>query len=331
MLKIENPIIAVAPMIDWTDRHDRYFLRLISKRVQLYTEMITAPALVYGDTANILQYHESEHPVVLQLGGSDPVQLAYAAKQGQMFGYDEINLNLGCPSDRVQAGRFGACMMGEPDAVKDCLIAMQDAVGIPVTAKTRIGIDEHESYDYFADFIQSIVEAGVTRVTVHARNAWLKGLSPKENREIPPLKYDYVYRLKRERPDLIIAINGGITDWMQADEHLNFVDGVMLGRKAYQDPYCLAEVDQRYYGEKNAPLTREQVVEAMMSYISEQGEQGIRPYHILRHMLGLFSGQKNGRLWRRVLSEKGPKTDSGEALLAYAMEVVETGQYPVSR
>ena len=259
--------LSVAPMMDWSDRHCRLFHRQITRHTWLYTEMVTTGALVYGDVERHLRFNEEEHPVALQLGGSDPADLATAAKLGQQWGYDEINLNCGCPSERVQKGAFGACLMAEPQLVADCVKAMRDAVTIDVTVKHRIGIDDVESYDFVRDFVGTVAAAGCTTFIVHARNAILKGLSPKENREMPPLKYEYAYQLKRDFPDFEIIINGGIKTEAEIDEHLQHVDGVMLGREAYHNPYVMADFDQRYYGADGAPKTREQVLEAMIPYI----------------------------------------------------------------
>ena len=299
--------LSVAPMMDWTDRHCRVFHRHISKHTWLYTEMVTTGALVYGDVERHLRYNEEEHPVALQLGGSDPADLATSARLGEQWGYDEINLNCGCPSERVQKGAFGACLMAEPQLVADCVKAMRDAVSIDVTVKHRIGIDEVDSYDFARDFVGKVAEAGCTTFIVHARNAILKGLSPKENREIPPLKYDYAYRLKRDFPDFEIIINGGIKTLSEIDEHLQHVDGVMLGREAYHNPFVMATFDQRYYGDTRAPLTRAQVLQAMIPYIQAQlaqhGPDGLKLNSITRHMLGLMTGLPGARAFRQTLSD----------------------------
>jgi len=299
--------LSVAPMMDWTDRHCRVFHRHISKRTWLYTEMVTTGALVYGDVERHLRYNEEEHPVALQLGGSDPADLATSARLGEQWGYDEINLNCGCPSERVQKGAFGACLMAEPQLVADCVKAMRDAVSIDVTVKHRIGIDDVDSYDFARDFVGKVAEAGCTTFIVHARNAILKGLSPKENREIPPLKYDYAYRLKRDFPDFEIIINGGIKTLSEIDGHLQHVDGVMLGREAYHNPFVMATFDQRYYGDTRAPLTRAQVLHAMIPYIQAQlaqhGPDGLKLNSITRHMLGLMTGLPGARAFRQTLSD----------------------------
>ena len=298
--------LSVAPMMDWSDRHCRLFHRQITRHTWLYTEMVTTGALVYGDVERHLRFNDEEHPVALQLGGSDPADLAIAAKLGQQWGYDEINLNCGCPSERVQKGAFGACLMAEPQLVADCVKAMRDAVTIDVTVKHRIGIDDVESYDFVRDFVGSVAAAGCTTFIVHARNAILKGLSPKENREVPPLKYDYAYQLKRDFPDFEIIVNGGIKTEAEIDLHLQHVDGVMLGREAYHNPYVMAGFDQRYYGDTGAVPTREQVLAAMIPYITAQlalGTRGVKLNSITRHMLGLMQGLPGARAFRQVLSD----------------------------
>jgi tRNA-dihydrouridine synthase A len=304
---VPNRRLSVAPMMDWTDRHCRVFHRHISKHTWLYTEMVTTGALVYGDVERHLRFNEEEHPVALQLGGSDPTDLATSAKLGEKWGYDEINLNCGCPSERVQKGAFGACLMAEPQLVADCVKAMRDAVSIDVTVKHRIGIDDVQSYDFVRDFVGKVADAGCTTFIVHARNAILKGLSPKENREIPPLKYDYAYQLKRDFPDFEIIINGGIKTEAEIDEHLQHLDGVMLGREAYHNPFVMASFDQRYYGDSSAPKTREQVLEAMIPYIQAQlaqyGPLGLKLNSITRHMLGIMTGLPGARAFRQTLSD----------------------------
>jgi tRNA-dihydrouridine synthase A len=306
--KLPSRRLSVAPMMDWTDRHCRVFHREITKHTWLYTEMVTTGALVYGDVERHLRFNEEEHPVALQLGGSDPADLATSAKLGEKWGYDEINLNCGCPSERVQKGAFGACLMAEPQLVADCVKAMRDAVSIDVTVKHRIGIDDSESYEFVRDFVGTVAEAGCSTFIVHARNAILKGLSPKENREIPPLKYEYAYRLKREFPQFEILINGGVKTEAEIDLHLQHVDGVMLGREAYHNPFLMASFDQRYYGDAAAPKTREQVLAAMVPYIQAQlakegGGRGLKLNSITRHMLGLMQGLPGARLFRQTLSD----------------------------
>ncbi|MAL78367.1 MAG: tRNA dihydrouridine(20/20a) synthase DusA [Sneathiella sp.] len=302
--------ISIAPMMDWTDRHDRYFLRLITKRALLYTEMVTTGAILFGDADRFLRFDPAEQPLALQLGGSDPDALAKCCKIAESYDYQEINLNVGCPSDRVQNGRFGACLMAEPETVAAAVSAMQDATSLPVTVKTRIGIDDLDSYDYFADFIGRIAETGVSTFIVHARKAWLTGLSPKENRTIPPLDYDRVYRLKTEFSDLEIIINGGITSHDEIEAHLARVDGVMVGREAYQNPYFLAEIDQRYYGVDDETPERREIVEQMLPYVAREMAAGVPLNSITRHMLGLFQGRPGARAWRRHLSENAHKKDA---------------------
>ncbi|MCW9004586.1 MAG: tRNA dihydrouridine(20/20a) synthase DusA, partial [Gammaproteobacteria bacterium] len=265
-----NHIFSIAPMLDWTDRHDRYFLRLITRHSFLYTEMITTGALLHGDVDRFLSFNDAEHPVSLQLGGSHPGDLAASAKIGQQYGYDEINLNVGCPSERVKSGSFGACLMAEPKLVADCVDAMKSSVDIPVTVKHRIGIDDRDSWDELCEFIEVVSNAGCQLFIVHARKAWLQGLSPKQNREIPPLKYETVYKLKKEYPHLEFVINGGIKSIAEAEQHLNFVDGVMMGREAYHNPYVLAEVDSRLYSDKNNILSRKQILEKLIPYVEDE-------------------------------------------------------------
>jgi tRNA-dihydrouridine synthase A len=300
-------------MMDWTDRHCRYFLRQVSSRARLYTEMITTGALIHGDVERHLAFSKVEHPVALQLGGSEPEDLASCAKLGQAYGYDEINLNVGCPSERVQKGAFGACLMAEPELVSTCVKAIREEVRLPVTVKHRIGINDIESYEFVRDFVGTVSEAGCRTFIVHARNAVLKGLSPKENREIPPLKYDYVYRLKAEFPALEFVINGGITSWAEITTHLAYVDGAMLGRAAYHNPWLLADPGK----------TRADVVRAMCEYA--KGVQSVR--HVTRHMLGLYHGHKKARLWRRLLSDAERLRPNRPELLLDALEVVETPGY----
>lgn len=311
----------VAPMMDWTDRHCRFFHRLISKQALLYTEMVTTGALIHGDRDRLLQYDASEHPVALQLGGSDPVDLAVCAKMAEDFGYDEVNLNVGCPSDRVQNGRFGACLMAEPELVAECVAAMRKAVSIPVTVKSRIGIDERDSYEELAHFIGAVAAAGCEIFIVHARKAWLKGLSPKQNREVPPLRYDVVCRLKQDFPGLTIVLNGGILTLEQAEDLLRQgVDGVMVGREAYHNPYLLADVDRRLYGATSAAATRAEVVEQLLPYIERQLAEGVRLHSITRHILGLFHGEHGARSWRRHLSEHAVKYGAGLEVVREALK-----------
>lgn len=313
-------------MMDWTDRHCRVFHRQLTRRALLYTEMVTAEAVLHGDRARLLGHDEVEHPVALQLGGASPQKLAEAARMGEEFGYDEINLNVGCPSDRVQGGHFGACLMAEPALVGDCVGAMRAAVDVPVTVKCRIGIDDQDSENDFARFIETVAEAGCRRFIVHARKAWLNGLSPKQNREVPPLDYDRVYRLKAARPDLTIVINGGITTLDEALAHLDHVDGVMLGRAAYQTPWLLAAVDRLFFDDAGQPRDRETVLDAMALYADAHVARGGRLNNVTRHMLGLYHGEAGGRLFRRHIAEHatGSDTASGDVLRAAGRVVTET-------
>ncbi len=294
--------LSVAPMMDCTDRHARFLLRLISRRTLLYTEMVTAQALLRGDADYLLAYSPAEHPLALQLGGSDPAQLAQAARIGADFGYDEINLNVGCPSDRVQSGRFGACLMAQPILVGDCVAAMQAAVSVPVTVKCRIGIDRTDRDEDLFDFVETVAAAGGRHFTIHARKAWLDGLSPRENREIPPLRHDTVHRLKRLRPELEIVINGGITDLGQALAQLGHVDGVMIGRAAYHSPWLLAEADRLVFGQTTPLPDRAAVLTAYLDYMLERHAAGTPPSVLTRPLLGLFQGEPGARAWRRALS-----------------------------
>lgn len=296
-----SSVVSIAPMMDWTDRHCRYFFRLLSKHVVLYTEMVVAQAIIYGDVKKHLAFHEIEHPVVLQLGGSDPALLATCAKIVERYGYDQINLNIGCPSDRVQAGRFGACLMLEPLLVADCVKAMKDAVSIPVTVKTRLGVDHQDSYESLVNFIGTVAEAGCDTFIMHARKAWLKGLSPKENREVPPLNYSAVYQLKKDFPPLNFIINGGVKTYEDIRLHLAQTDGVMIGREAYQNPYMLSQIDQEFFNDVRSVLSREEVLEKLMEYIHSQQ---IPPRHVLRHALGLYHDQPNARAWKRIMMER---------------------------
>lgn len=313
-------------MMDWTDRYDRFFLRLISRRALLYTEMVTANAVLHGDREKLLGFHDAEHPVAAQLGGSEPDDLAAAARVAEDFGYDEINLNVGCPSDRVQSGRFGACLMAEPDLVGDCIAAMGAAVAVPVTVKCRIGIDDQDAEEALAGFVETVAQAGCRTFVVHARKAWLQGLSPKENRDIPPLDYERVYRLKTSRPDLTIVINGGITSLGETQAHLSHVDGVMLGRAAYQNPYLLADVDQRFFGEERPVPTRREIIEQLIPYIENRMAAGVRLNQITRHILGLYQGVPGARAWRRHLSENAHKPGADAGVVREALERVEAAR-----
>jgi tRNA-dihydrouridine synthase A len=314
--------MSVAPMLDWTDRHCRYFHRLLTRRALLYTEMVTTGALIHGDVPRHLDFNPEEHPVALQLGGSEPAELAQCARLGEQWGYDEINLNCGCPSERVQRGSFGACLMAEPQLVADCVKAMVDAVRIPVTVKHRIGIDREERYEFVRDFVGAVSEAGCSVFLVHARNAWLKGLSPKENREVPPLRYELVQRLKREFPQLTFVINGGITTGGQVEEQLQVLDGVMVGREAYHNPWWLAEWDSRFFGEGGEPgRTRESVEEQLVAYMAREAAAHGTPWHsIARHMLGLRHGQPGARRWRQVWSDHRLKSLPPAEVMALARE-----------
>ena len=306
-------------MMDWTDPSCRYFHRLLTRHALLYTEMVTTGALIHGDVPRHLRYNAEEHPVALQLGGSEPADLAHCAKVGEQWGYDEINLNCGCPSERVQRGAFGACLMNEPQLVADCVKAMVDVVQVPVTVKHRIGIDKNESYDFVRDFVGTVAEAGCPTFIVHARNAWLKGLSPKANREVPPLRYETAYRLKVDFPHLTVAINGGITTNAQVAEHLTHLDGAMLGREAYHNPWWLASWDAAFYGDEPSTLTREQVEAQMCDYMAAQTAEHGTPWPTMaRHMLGLRHGLPGARHWRQVWSDHKLKGLSPHAVMALA-------------
>lgn len=321
--------LSIAPMLDWTDRHCRFFHRQITQNTWLYTEMVTTGAILYGDAARHLDFSEEEHPVALQLGGSDPDELAKCAKLGQQWGYDEVNLNCGCPSDRVQKGAFGACLMKEPQLVADCVKAMRDAVDIDVTVKHRIGIDHIEEYDFVRDFIGQVKEAGCNTFIVHARNAILKGLSPKENREIPPLRYDVAYQLKNDFPELEIIINGGIKSIKEIDEHLQHVDGVMIGREAYHHPYSMALYDEKFYPayHQHKVATREEIIATLIPYMEKQlalyGSKGMRLQGMTRHILGLCTGLNGARLFRQILSDSKRLSAGDPKLLWAAFEQVQ--------
>jgi tRNA-dihydrouridine synthase A len=311
---------SVAPMMDWTDSPCRVLHRCLTRHALLYTEMVTAEAVLHGDRARLLDFDAIEHPVALQLGGSDPAKLAEASKIAADFGYDEINLNVGCPSDRVQSGRFGACLMREPQLVADCVAAMRAAVSIPVTVKCRIGVDDQDPEQSLRALIDICAAAGVTVFAVHARKAWLEGLSPKENRDVPPLDYPLVYRIKQERPDVTILVNGGIETLEQAESHLAHVDGVMLGRAAYQNPALLAEVDGRFFGA--APVDLDTAIEAYADHVERQLHQGARLHPLIKPMLGLYNGRPGARLFRRHLSEQAPRADAGISVLREALDFV---------
>jgi tRNA-dihydrouridine synthase A len=309
-------------MLDWTDRYFRYFLRLISRHTLLYTEMVTSGALLHGDRERFLGFHQTEHPLALQLGGSDPQDLAACARLGEERGFDEINLNVGCPSDRVQSGSFGACLMATPDLVADCVSAMRDTVAIDVTVKHRIGIDERDSYAELCDFVGRVAEAGCSTFIVHARKAWLQGLSPKENREIPPLQYPVVHRLKEEFSELEIIINGGIQNLDSALEHLQQMDGVMIGRQAYQDPWSLREADRRIFGDDHPLPTRHEVVERLLPFVEAEFSRGTPVGRITRHILGLFNGRPGARAWRRHISENAHRRGATPEIIRQAAEKV---------
>ncbi len=315
-----NRRFCVAPMLDWTDRHCRFFLRLISQHAVLYTEMLTTGAILHGDTERFLAMNAEEHPVALQLGGSNPCDLAAACKLAEKYAYAEINLNCGCPSDRVQSGMFGAVMMKNAAITADCVASMREAVDLPVTVKHRIGVDDYDSYDFLCQFVGTLSEAGCNTFVVHARKAWLKGLSPKQNREVPELNYDRVYQLKRDFPDAEIIINGGITTLEQSIEHLNHLDGVMMGREAYTNPYILATVDQDIYGANHPVKSREKIAEQFLDYIDNEMSKGTKLHAMTRHILGLFHGMPGARLFRRHISENAYKPTATIDVLTTALK-----------
>ena len=325
----EHRKFSVAPMLDWTDRHCRYFLRLLSGNALLYTEMVTTGALIYGK-GDYLAFNEQEHPVALQLGGSDAGDMARCAVMAQERGYDEVNINVGCPSDRVKNGSFGACLMAQPEVVAASVKAMQAEVDIPVTVKCRIGIDDMDEYHGFSQFVETVANAGCDTFIVHARKAWLQGLSPKENREVPPLNYPRVHQLKADWPQLNISINGGLKTLDAVKEQLNHVDGVMMGREVYANPYLMASVDKEIFEEHNTPLTRREIVLKMQQYIETIDEPGFKPWHVARHMLGLYAGEAGGRIWRRYLSQNGTGKSPDPSLLLNALDSVETAQANVA-
>ncbi len=316
----------VAPMLDVTDRHCRYFLRQLTRHALLYTEMVTTGALLRGDTARHLRFHPLEHPLGLQLGGSDPRALAACARLAADWGYDEVNLNVGCPSDRVQSARFGACLMAEPGLVADCVAAMRAASPLSVTIKCRIGVDEQEDYVDLLRFVDRVAAAGCKTFIVHARKAWLKGLSPKENREIPPLRHEVVHRLKQERPQLEIILNGGIKTLEEVQTHLQHVDGVMLGRAAYDNPYLLACVDLKLFAADRHPPSRLEIIESLLGYFAHELSVGTPLKHMTRHLLGLYQGLPGARGWRRQLSENAVQPDAGPNVLMAALACVEPGR-----
>jgi len=310
-------------MMDYTDRHFRYMMRLVSKNMLLYTEMVHCGAILFGERERFLQFHPCETPVALQLGGNDPNQLAQSAKIAEDYGFSEVNLNVGCPSDRVQSGQFGACLMANPQLVAECVAAMKNAVSIPITVKNRIGIDKQVGYEFLHQFVDCVARAGCQTFVIHARKAWLDGLSPKENRDIPPLEYEHVYRLKRDLPDLEIIINGGIKAYDQIDDHLKQVDGVMIGRRAYEDPYYWRGIDERYFGSKNLDISREMFVKQYTEYIQSQLNHDIYLKHMVRHMLNMFAGQPGAKAWRRYLSENMNNRSNGVEIIEQAMELIE--------
>lgn len=318
-----RPVFAVAPMIDWTDRHCRFFHRQLSARALLYTEMVVADAIIHGPREKLLSFNGEEHPVALQLGGSDPAKLVEAVKIAGDYGYDEINLNVGCPSDRVQSGTFGACLMQTPEVVEACVTAMKKVATVPVTVKCRIGVDEQEPGDVLPDFLARMIGAGADAIWIHARKAWLKGLSPKENREIPPLDYELVYRMKRENPGVFLGINGGITDLDQAVRHLQVMDGVMLGRASYHNATLLTEVDARIYGEAAVAVDWDRVRDAMIGYAERVIASGGRLNHVTRHMVGLFQGYAGARRYRQILSSEATKPGVSPDLIAEAFAAVD--------
>ena len=314
--------LSVAPMMDWTTRHERYFLRLISRQVLLYSEMVTTGALLYGDAARYLAFDTAEHPVALQLGGADPGALAQCAAMAQAAGYDEVNLNIGCPSDRVQAARFGACLMAEPGLVRDCLATMRRMVSIPVTVKSRIGIDDRDCYGDLKKFVACVAQSGCQTFIIHARKAILSGLSPKQNREIPPLRYEFVHRIKRDFPDLTVILNGGVASLDAAAAQAAHVDGVMIGRAAYRDPWMLATVDSRFFGATDPLTSRREAVLGYLPYVARQCAQGVPLHAMTRHILGLFNGQRGAKNWRRHLSENARGANAGADVIESALALV---------
>jgi tRNA-dihydrouridine synthase A len=326
MLKAPKRKFCVAPMMDWTDRHCRFFHRLLSRHARLYTEMVTAEAVLRGDRDRLLAFSPAEHPVALQLAGCDPAALAEAAVVGEARGYDEINLNVGCPSERVQDGRFGACLMAEPELVARCVAAMRRQLKVPVTVKCRIGIDDQDSERDLDRFVSAVAGAGCQSFIVHARKAWLKGLSPKQNRELPPLNYARVYALKAAHPELEIIINGGIASLAEVEVHLQRVDGVAVGRSAYQNPYLLASVDHQVFGEAKPPPPRRAVLEALLPYVEAHLAGGGRLNNVVRHILGLYHGQPRARAFRRQLSEKAPRAGAGIEVLMASLALIEAGE-----
>ncbi|MBT8448819.1 MAG: tRNA dihydrouridine(20/20a) synthase DusA [Gammaproteobacteria bacterium] len=317
-----NRCFSVAPMLDWTDRHCRYFMRLLSRHALLYTEMITTGALIHGPREDLLKFDPKEQPVAIQLGGSNPQDLAVCAKMAEDCGYAEVNLNVGCPSDRVQSGRFGACLMAEPQLVAECIAAMLDAVDIPVTIKSRIGIDRSDTLDELGRFVEIVKSSGCQTFIIHARKAWLDGLSPKENRDVPPLNYDRVYAIKQQFPDLEIIINGGIKSLSDCQQHLTHVDGVMVGREVYQNPWLLSQIDELLFDEPASLFSREDIVRSLYPYIEKHLSSGGRLNHISRHIIGLFQAMPGAKLWRRYISENAHLENAGTEVLEDALALV---------
>ncbi len=324
---LPNYPLSIAPMMDRTDRHYRYFMRQITRHTLLYTEMVTSQAIKHGDLDRLLGFSELEKPIVLQVGGDEPMDLAHCAKLAEDFGYDEINLNVGCPSSRVQSGNFGACLMFDPDRVADCISAMKNATKIPVSVKHRIGVDDHDSYEDLTLFVKTVAAAGCDRFNVHARKAWLQGLSPKENRDIPPLRYHDVHQLKKDFPTLFIEINGGFLTLDQSLEQLDRVNAVMIGRAAYDDPYLFAQADRLFYRDDSPVKSRHEVVEAMFEYVDRHAAHGNKLHSVTRHMHQLFKGQPNNRSWKRILSEQGSTIGAGSEVLKEAMDAVPREQF----
>ncbi len=315
--------VSLAPMLDWTDRHFRYLLRLVSKNMWLYSEMVTTGAILHGNNLErFLGYNSQEQPLSLQLGGSDPADLAQCCRLAEDYGYNEVNLNVGCPSDRVQSGAFGACLMARPELVAECIAAMVDSVNIPVSIKTRIGIDHEDHYDQLQKLVEMVRQTGCQYFTIHARKAWLEGLSPKQNRDVPPLRYDFVYQLKKDFPELHITINGGIKTLDDMQHHLEHVDGVMIGREAYHNTYLMAEVDRLFYGSKQNKLTRKEIISEYTEYVEQEMIKGVPLIHLTRHVLGLMHSCKGAKHFRRVLSENAWKKESGAELILRAAEEV---------
>lgn len=320
---MKNKRISIAPMMACTDRHYRYLARLMSRHVVLYTEMVTAKAVIHGNREKLLGYNASESPLVLQLGGSDPGELKQASRIAEYYHYDEINLNIGCPSDRVQSGQFGACLMKSPALVARCYAEMQQAVAIPVTIKTRIGVDEYDDYEFLTNFIQTVAKEGCQRFIIHARKAWLQGLSPRQNREVPPLLYERVYQLKQDFPELKIEINGGIKTMAQSREHLRELDGVMIGREAYSNPYLIAEFDSLFDDQYRAPGAQE-VIMRYLPYLQQQLDRGVGLRHMIRHLVGMFPGVPGSRQWRRYLSEHGGNNRAGVEVITRALACLQS-------